>query len=40
VTTLASDEGHYERNAVVFFHREGQRGGVLGKNVHDEGLVK
>src|SRR5262249_49460788 len=40
LSTLASDEGHYERNAVVFLHREGQRGGVMGKNLHDEGFVK
>jgi hypothetical protein len=40
LSTLASDEGHCERNVMVFFHWEGQRGGVLGKNLHDEGLVK
>ncbi|MFO0891085.1 MAG: hypothetical protein U0790_18315 [Isosphaeraceae bacterium] len=35
----ASDEGHYERNALVSFHRQGQSGGVRCKHLHDGGLV-
>ena len=33
--SVAVDQGHYERNAMVFFHRRGQSGGVRGRHLHD-----
>ncbi len=40
LSKMASDEGHGERNPVVFFHRRGEPGMVRGKHVHDEGFVR
>ncbi len=39
LSTEASNEGHYERNAMVFFYRQMQKGTVFGKHLHDVGLV-
>jgi hypothetical protein len=36
---MASDDGHYQSNAMVVFLRKGQRGGVRAKHVHDNKLV-
>lgn len=36
---MASDEGHYKTNPMVFFHRKGQRGGVQGRHLHDHQFV-
>jgi len=39
ITTSASDTGHYERNAMVFFPREGQSGGLTGRHLPDGAFV-
>ena len=39
LSAAASEEGHCERNAVVFFYRNGQSGLVEGKHVHDRNLI-
>lgn len=38
-TLTASEQGDYHTNAMVFFHRKGQSGGVRGKHVHDRALI-
>jgi hypothetical protein len=40
LSAAASGEGHYELNAMVFFHRQGQSGGLRGKHLHDSKLVR
>ena len=40
LSAAGSNEGHYEENAVVYFFRKGQSGGVSGKYLHDNELVK
>lgn len=39
LVAAASDEGQYERNALVSFHRQGQSGGAQCKHLHDGRLV-
>ena len=39
LAAAASEEGHFERNAMVFFHRRGQSGMVRGQHLHDRRLV-
>jgi hypothetical protein len=39
LSAAVSDEGHYERNAMVTFHRRGQSGGVHAKHLHDGELA-
>jgi hypothetical protein len=39
LSTAASDEGHHEQNATMFFFRKGQSGGIQGKHLHDRKLV-
>jgi hypothetical protein len=36
---MSSDIGHYEKNAMVFLHRKGFRGGVSGEHIHDHQFV-
>jgi hypothetical protein len=43
ITTLSSalsETGNHEQNAMVYFRRKGQRGGVWGKHLHDSQLVR
>ena len=39
LSAAVSDQGHYERNAIVLFHRMGQSGLVWGKNLLDRNLA-
>jgi hypothetical protein len=39
LSAAGSNEGHHERNAMVFFLRKGNWGRVHGKHLHDGGLV-
>lgn len=39
LTASASNEGHWDRNAMVSFHRKGQSGGVQAKHLHNSEMV-